>query len=112
MAVVERNRGSSNIGNEWMNEQISLITRHRWERKDYKLWSVMGRGAYRVMDVWWTEKNLDTSGLRKRFLGLAEGLRDTEAVRLLRDPSYTTMDEIFTQVNQTISPMMTYLEIK
>lgn len=116
VAVVERNRGNSNIGNEWMNEQISLITRHRWERKDYKLWSGVIMGAYNPMDVCWTSQNLDTGGLRERileFVGeLTMVLDESKIIRLLRDPSYTTMDEILTQVNQTISPMMTYLEIK
>jgi len=115
VAVVERNRGNSNIGNEWMNEQISLITRHRWERKDYKLWSGVIMGAYNPMDVCWTSQNLDTGGLRERileFVGeLTMVLDESKIIRLLRDPSYTTMDEILTQVNQTISPMMTYLEI-
>lgn len=116
VAVVKRSRRSCDISNGWMDEQISLITRHRWERQDYKLWSVIGRGAHNPMDVWWTEKNLDTSGLRQRFLEMSKGLSlmhdESKIVRLLRDTSYTTMDEILMHHNQTISPMMTYLEIE
>ena len=115
VAVVERNRRSSNIGNEWMNEQISLITRHRWERKDYKLWSGVIMGAYNPMGVCWEKRNLDTGGLRERILEFVGELTmvpdESKIIRLLRDSEYTTMAEILTQHSQTISPTMTYLEI-
>lgn len=101
---------------EWMCEQIRMITRHRKDKADYRLWSVIGKGANNPVDGCWTENNLDTSGLREKFLQystlfLDQSCDEGELVRLMRDSQYTTMAEILAQYNQTVSPMMTYLEI-
>ena len=101
---------------EWMCEQIRMITRHRQDRADYRMWSVFGKVADNPAGGCWTENNLDTSGLRQKFLQystlfLDPSCDECELVRLMRDSQYTTMAEILAQYNQTVSPMMTYLEI-
>ena len=52
---------------------------------------------------------LDTNGLRQRLLQLSD-LLDERMSCLLKDMSYTTLNEILVEYNDTISVVMTYLE--
>jgi hypothetical protein len=110
VAIVDRCRGRCNFGNEWMEEQVEAIGRHRDLKNSIRLWTIIARGVAQFETrKELLELKLDTNGLRQRLLQLSD-LLDERMSCLLKDTSYTTLNEILVEYNDTISVVMTYLE--
>ena len=110
VAIVDRCRGRRNFGNEWMEEQVAAIGRHRDLKNTLRLWTIIASGVAQFETrKELLELKLDTNGLRQRLLNLY-GQLDEGVSGLLKDPSYTTLNKILVEYNHNISDVMTYLE--